>query len=87
MAIGQAATSGVSHAPSPPAKMMVDGMQRAVYCRQQAGLCRELATQLSLLADVQRLTERARAYDAEADRIDTAPDEPHIAIGKPISEV
>jgi hypothetical protein len=67
--------------------MTVDGMQRAAYCRQQAGLCRELAAQLSLLADVERLTERARAYDAEADRIDTASDGHHIATGKPIPEV
>ena len=45
-------------------------MGRAAYCREQAALCREVAAQLSLHTDVERLRERARAYDVEADRID-----------------
>ena len=45
---------------------------RAEYCRQQAALCREMAAQLSLLTDAERLRENARAYDSEADRIDAA---------------
>ena len=60
-------------------------MGRAVYCRQQAALCRDVAAQLSLQADVERLRETARAYDAEADGIDAA-ETAHRAGGKPSSE-
>jgi hypothetical protein len=49
-------------------------MGRAAYCRQQAALCRQVAAQLSLHADVERLRERARAYDVEADGIDATSD-------------
>src|SRR3569833_2288612 len=57
-----------------PAKKMREAyaVGRAEYCRQQAALCREVAAQLSLLADAERLRENARAYDSEADRIDAA---------------
>ena len=47
-------------------------MGRAAYCRQQAALCRQVAAQLSLHAEIERLRERARAYDVEADDIDEA---------------
>jgi len=47
-------------------------MSRAEYCRQQAQLCRDMATQLSNRSDVTRLSEMAQNYEAEADRIGSA---------------
>jgi hypothetical protein len=45
-------------------------MSRAVYCREQARLCRELAFQLSNPRDTERLELMAQNYDAEAERVD-----------------
>jgi hypothetical protein len=47
-------------------------MGRAAYCRRQAALCREVAAQLSLHADVERVRRTALAYDREADVLDEA---------------
>ena len=44
-------------------------MSRAEYCRQQAQLCRDIATQLSNRSDVIRLSELARNYEEEANRV------------------
>lgn len=54
-------------------------MSRAEYCRQQAQLCREMATQLSNRSDVTRLSEVAQNYEAEADRIGSATVEDPLA--------
>jgi hypothetical protein len=45
---------------------------RAEHCRQQAQLCRDIATQLNNRSDVSRLGELAHNYEAEAGRIDSA---------------
>jgi len=45
---------------------------RAEHCRQQAQLCRDIATQLSNRSDVIRLGELAQNYEAEADSIGSA---------------
>jgi len=45
---------------------------RAEHCRQQAQLCRDIATQLSNRSDVIRLGELAQNYEAEADSIGPA---------------
>jgi hypothetical protein len=44
-------------------------MSRAEYCRQQAQLCRDIATQLSNRSDVIRLSELAQNYEEEANCI------------------
>ena len=51
-------------------------MSRASYCRDQARLCREMATQLGLARDVERLRQMAARYDAEADALEKPEPEP-----------
>jgi hypothetical protein len=45
-------------------------MSRAVYCRQQAALCRGLADQISTSADAKHLRDMATRYETEADGLD-----------------
>ena len=45
-------------------------MSRAVFCREQAQVCRDLSLQISNQADAARLLEMAQAYDTEAAAFD-----------------
>jgi hypothetical protein len=45
-------------------------MSRASYCREQAQVCRDLASQMSDRTAGARLREMARAYEAEASALE-----------------
>jgi hypothetical protein len=44
-------------------------MTRLEYCVKQAAFCRELAGQMSMKSDVERLREMAARYDPEAETL------------------
>jgi hypothetical protein len=46
-------------------------MSREKYCREQARLCRDAAAQIGLENDAARLREIARAYEAEANALES----------------